>query len=136
MASRWCELLCPQPKQVASESMHGARLAAQQLSRGCDACDVEAGKPCMCAQGQDETAAAGRGRVAAVALAVTTQQHHSKPTSTFAQSVINMVGMLIGKKAYATYYITLFLIWPNIVAFTKSLIYFGLNYKSDSGFLQ
>jgi hypothetical protein len=86
-------LVCPQPKQVASESMHGARLAAQQLSRGRDTCDVEAGKPFQ--------EAAGWGRVEAVAA--TTQQHHSKPTSTFAQSVINMVGMLIGKNAYATY---------------------------------
>ncbi|XP_048573247.1 amino acid transporter AVT1H-like [Triticum urartu] len=97
MASRWCELLCPQPKQVASESMHGARLAAQQLSRGRDACDVEAGKPC-----QEETAAAGGGRVAA--MASITQQHHSKPTSTFAQSVINMVGMLIGLGQLSTPY--------------------------------
>ncbi|KAI4998013.1 hypothetical protein ZWY2020_053355 [Hordeum vulgare] len=99
MARWWCQLLCPQPnKQVASESMHGARLAAQQLSRGRDACDVEAGKPC-----QEETAAAGGGRVAAVAA--TTQQHHSnRPTSTFAQSVINMVGMLIGLGQLSTPY--------------------------------
>jgi vesicular inhibitory amino acid transporter len=98
MASWWCRLLCPQPKQVASESVHGARLAAQRLSRRCDACDVEAGEPCKCARGQEEEGekVAGDRRVAAVAM--TGEQHHSKPTSTFVQSVINMVGMLIGTK--------------------------------------
>jgi hypothetical protein len=88
---------------VASESVHGARLAAQQLNTRCDAGDVEAGKPCKCARGQEkvEEKAAGGGRVAAVA--VTDEQHHSKPTSTFVQSVINMVGMLIGTRLMHIY---------------------------------
>ncbi|KAM0931535.1 hypothetical protein ACQ4PT_000281 [Festuca glaucescens] len=104
MASWWCRLLCPQPKQVASESVHGARLAAQRLGRRCDACDVEAGEPCKRARGQEaeEEKVAGGGRVAAVAM--TGEQHHSKPTSTFVQSVINMVGMLIGLGQLSTPY--------------------------------
>uniref|UniRef100_A0ACD5X4W0 Uncharacterized protein n=1 Tax=Avena sativa TaxID=4498 RepID=A0ACD5X4W0_AVESA len=101
MASWWCRLLCPLSKQVASESVHGARLAAQRLSRRCDACDVEAGETCKCVRGhgEEEEKVAGDGRVTAVP-----EQHHSKPTSTFVQSVINMVGMLIGLGQLSTPY--------------------------------
>uniref|UniRef100_A0ACD6A6P7 Uncharacterized protein n=1 Tax=Avena sativa TaxID=4498 RepID=A0ACD6A6P7_AVESA len=45
---------------------------------------------------------AGGGRVTAVPM--TAEHHHSKPTSTFVQSVINMVGMLIGLGQLSTPY--------------------------------
>ncbi|KAF8765336.1 hypothetical protein HU200_008713 [Digitaria exilis] len=92
MASLWgWSLLCHKPnKQVASESVHGAELALERLHcrRRCETCDVEAGKPCMC----------GGGRVAV------DEGHSSKPNSSFAHSVINMVGMLIGLGQLSTPY--------------------------------
>ncbi|KAF8701528.1 hypothetical protein HU200_033553 [Digitaria exilis] len=92
MASLWCwSLLCHKPnKQVASESVHGAELALEHLDcrRRCETCDVEAGKPCKC----------GGGRVAV------NEGHSSKPNSSFAHSVINMVGMLIGLGQLSTPY--------------------------------
>lgn len=91
MASLGCWSLCPKPKQVASETLHGAQLALQRLSRRCQTCDVEAGKPCKCGE---EAMALDGGRAAVVE--VNGEERHSRPNSTFAHSVINMVGMLIG----------------------------------------
>ncbi|XP_062197002.1 amino acid transporter AVT1H [Phragmites australis] len=93
MAAQWCWSLCPKPKQVVSESVHGAQLALQRLSKRCEACDVEAGKPCKCGD-QEASRASAASRVAAVEAIG--EQRHSKPNSSFAHSVINMVGMLIG----------------------------------------
>ncbi|KAG8089723.1 hypothetical protein GUJ93_ZPchr0011g28021 [Zizania palustris] len=109
MSGWWC---CAKPKQVASESVHGAQLALQRLtatsssSSRCAACaaadDVEAAaKPCKCGAlqaGQEDLTGAGR-----VAAAVV-EHHHGKPTSSFAHSVINMVGMLIGLGQLSTPY--------------------------------
>uniref|UniRef100_A0A0E0F4X3 Amino acid transporter transmembrane domain-containing protein n=1 Tax=Oryza meridionalis TaxID=40149 RepID=A0A0E0F4X3_9ORYZ len=104
----WCGLsLCAKPKQVASESVHGAQLALQRLtaarrcgSGGGDAAcvDVEAGKPCKCGE-ELHVEAAAAGRVAAVEAV-----HDGKPTSSFAHSVVNMVGMLIGLGQLSTPY--------------------------------
>uniref|UniRef100_A0A0D9XRF2 Amino acid transporter transmembrane domain-containing protein n=1 Tax=Leersia perrieri TaxID=77586 RepID=A0A0D9XRF2_9ORYZ len=105
----WCWSLCAKPKQVASESVHGAQLALQRLAAtrrcgGADCVDVEAGKACKCGDGQQPAAAADDvGRVVAVE-AVAGGQHHGKPTSSFAHSVINMVGMLIGLGQLSTPY--------------------------------
>lgn len=70
-----------QCNQVASESVHGARLAAAELA-GCAACGEES-KLCECGE---VNRLVGYG----------TEQHNSKPNSSFAHSVINMIGMLIG----------------------------------------
>uniref|UniRef100_A0A0E0MET8 Amino acid transporter transmembrane domain-containing protein n=1 Tax=Oryza punctata TaxID=4537 RepID=A0A0E0MET8_ORYPU len=102
----WCWLsLCTKPKQVASESVHGAQLALQRLTaaRRCGggdaACvDVEAGKPCKCGE-ELHVEATAPWRVAAVDAV-----HHGKPTSSFTHSVINMVGMLIGLGQLSTPY--------------------------------
>jgi hypothetical protein len=81
MASPRCWSVCPKPRQVASESVHGAQLALQPLSRRCETCDVEASTPCSCRK---------------EAVARDTEEDSSGPNSSFAHSVINMVGMLIG----------------------------------------
>ncbi|XP_020106891.1 vacuolar amino acid transporter 1 [Ananas comosus] len=78
-----------QCNQVASESVHGARLAAAELA-GCAACEEES-KLCEC---REVNRLAG----------YETEQHHSKPNSSFAHSVINMIGMLIGLGQLSTAY--------------------------------
>ena len=91
MASLRCWSLCPKPRQVATESVHGAQLALQRLSRRCETCDVEAGTRCKC---REEAVAQDGGKVAVVE--VKGEERRSEPNSSFAHSVINMVGMLIG----------------------------------------
>lgn len=69
----------PHSNQVASETVHGARLAMERLN--CESC-VEENKVCECGHGNELQ---GDGDNSVVA------------NSTFTQSVINMAGMLIGK---------------------------------------
>ncbi|KAL6875617.1 hypothetical protein ACP4OV_013130 [Aristida adscensionis] len=100
MAGRWWRRsLCGKPEQVASESVHGAQLALQRLSSRCEACDVEAGKPCECGGGGGR-----RVVVATVEMDDGDRRHSSTPSSSFAHSVINMVGMLIGLGQLSTPY--------------------------------
>lgn len=97
MASLWCwSLLSPKPnKQVASESVKGAELALQRLGRRCcETCDVEEGQPCK--RGGEEAVVAGGGRRVAGVEVNGDESHSSKLNSSFAHSVVNMVGMLIG----------------------------------------
>lgn len=70
----------PHSNQVASEMVHGARLAAMERLN-CESC-VEENKVCECGDG-NELKRDGDNSVVA--------------NSTFTQSVINMAGMLIGK---------------------------------------
>lgn len=91
MASLRCWSLCPKPLQVASESVHGAQVALQRLSRRCETCDVEAGTLCKC---REEAVARDGERVSVVE--VNGEERRSGPNSSFAHSVINMAGMLIG----------------------------------------
>ncbi|CAD6253875.1 unnamed protein product [Miscanthus lutarioriparius] len=99
MASLRCWSLCPKPRQVASESVHGAQLALQRLSRRCETCDVEAGTRCKC---REEAVAQDGGKVAVVE--VKGEERRSEPNSSFAHSAINMVGMLIGLGQLSTPY--------------------------------
>lgn len=84
-ANRWCscfELDEPTHRnQVASETVHGARLAITELSN-CATC-VEENNVCKCREGSG-------------VVSFRTENHTKKPDSSFAHSVINMVGMLIG----------------------------------------
>ncbi|GMN63086.1 hypothetical protein TIFTF001_032148 [Ficus carica] len=68
--------------QVASESVHGAELAAKQLRARCDVC-VEQNQVCECDQ------------ISEHAKNVTDVVDH-EANSSFAHAVINMIGMLIG----------------------------------------
>ena len=72
--------------QVASESVHGAELAAKQLWARCDVC-VEQTKDCKCEQNTADQEPS---------LAVEAR-HHGDANSNFAHAVINMIGMLIGE---------------------------------------
>lgn len=65
--------------QIASETVHGAKLVAE-LSN-CATC-VEENKKCKCE---------GSSRVLSLEA-----EHNTRANSSFAHSVINMVGMLIG----------------------------------------
>ncbi|KAK0608666.1 hypothetical protein LWI29_034027 [Acer saccharum] len=79
----WGKLGCvSSPNQVASESVHGRNLAAQQrvMTSGCDVC-VEANKVC---KGD--------------------HQEPAQANSSFAHAVINMIGMLIGLGQLSTPY--------------------------------
>ncbi|XP_008804195.2 amino acid transporter AVT1H [Phoenix dactylifera] len=90
--NRWCS--CPefnQPtnqNQVATETVHGARLAIQ-LSN-CDTC-VEENNACKCREGSGVLSFGG-------------SENHTKADSSFAHSAINMVGMLIGLGQLSTPY--------------------------------
>lgn len=103
---RW--LLCfepsgpPHPNKVASKTVHGgARLAMERLN--CERC-VEENKVCECGdlgyEGGELKGGDGDNRMEA--------------TSSFAHSVINMVGMLIGK-AISTFLLYLFIFFSIIV---------------------
>ena len=70
---------------MASETVHGARLAAELARFG--AC-VEENKVCLC--DEEHT---GSSRVRSLETGCRQQ---AKPNSSFAHSVINMAGMLIG----------------------------------------
>lgn len=84
---KWWSFLTLNRHQVASESVHGARLAqaclAEQYPTKCSVC-VEESKECKCTDHDTS-------RVAVVAA-----EHHVERSSSFAPSVINMIGMLIG----------------------------------------
>ena len=70
--------------QVETETVHGEKLALQWV--GCDAC-VE-NKGCMCDHSnQDLKSVVNEADV----------EDHTEANSSFAHSVINMIGMLIGK---------------------------------------
>ncbi|XP_072981779.1 amino acid transporter AVT1H [Typha angustifolia] len=73
--------------QVVSESVHGAQLAVKFT--GCASC-VEENKACKC------------GEVSRVRNFE--NDHHTKPNSSFAHSVINMIGMLVGLGQLSTPY--------------------------------
>lgn len=77
-------------KQVASETVHGARLAVVELHGGCDSC-AEENKACKCETDNGE-------------VGFDSANHHAKANSSFAHSVINMVGMLIGLGQLSTPY--------------------------------
>lgn len=81
------------PNQVASEMVSGrsklAAAAPDQCCAGCVAClEEENGSTCKCHEVQVSTEAAP--------VSFKSEQHHAKANSSFAHSVINMVGMLIG----------------------------------------
>jgi hypothetical protein len=84
--NKWWSCLILNRHQVASESVHGARLVqaclAEKYTTKCSVC-VEESKECKCTDHDTS-------RVAIAA------EHHVKRTSSFAHSVINMIGMLIG----------------------------------------
>lgn len=87
---RWLpclEFLLPDRNQVASETVHGARLAAEWPA--CVTC-VEENKVCKCGDG--------------TGVEVINSGNHTKAHSSFAHSVINMVGMLIGLGQLSTPY--------------------------------
>ncbi|MQL90180.1 hypothetical protein Taro_022758 [Colocasia esculenta] len=88
----------PHWNQVASESVHGARLAAAQLAN-CAVC-VEENKGCQCG---DEEASDTKSNTNG-AFNIDDGRHPVNADSSFAQSVINMVGMLIGLGQLSTPY--------------------------------
>ena len=89
------KLLCPESAdclshrniQVASESVHGEKLAPQWVT--CDAC-VEENKGCKCDHDTQDLKSA-------VVNEADVEHHTDQANSSFAHSVINMIGMLIGK---------------------------------------
>lgn len=85
----------PHRNQVVSESVHGAELAKKYLSN-CNVC-VEESKLCKCKADED--------LLDAVVIATTEGgEPHVNANSSFAHSVINMVGMLIGLGQLSTPY--------------------------------
>ncbi|KAJ4766619.1 Transmembrane amino acid transporter family protein [Rhynchospora pubera] len=92
--NNWWSCLTLNNHQVASESVHGARLAQAHLAKKCSSkCSicVEENKECKCKEHESR-----------VAIAAT--EHHVKRSSSFAHSVINMIGMLIGLGQLSTPY--------------------------------
>ncbi|KAK1320028.1 hypothetical protein QJS10_CPB04g01837 [Acorus calamus] len=82
----------PHANQVASESVHGTCLAAEW--KGCSVC-LEENRLCKCG---------GGGGGGGVGVVDHEGGHHLKSDSSFAHSVINMVGMLIGLGQLSTPY--------------------------------
>ncbi|KAG9447173.1 hypothetical protein H6P81_013301 [Aristolochia fimbriata] len=79
-------------QKVASESVHGAQFAKKELSKLCDSC-VEEDKICTC------------GDLSRVVIQKQNGGHDQvKANSSFAHSVINMAGMLIGLGQLSTPY--------------------------------
>lgn len=97
------KLLCPESAdclshrniQVASESVHGEKSAPQWVT--CDAC-VEENKGCKC--DHDST----QDLKSAVVNEAEVEHHTDQANSSFAHSVINMIGMLIGLGQLSTPY--------------------------------
>ncbi|KAI5565486.1 hypothetical protein POPTR_014G146700v4 [Populus trichocarpa] len=96
------KLLCPESAdclshrniQVASESVHGEKLAPQWVT--CDAC-VEENKGCKCDHDTQDLKSA-------VVNEADVEHHTDQANSSFAHSVINMIGMLIGLGQLSTPY--------------------------------
>ncbi|KAL5703099.1 hypothetical protein ACHQM5_028233 [Ranunculus cassubicifolius] len=88
-------LKLPNRNQVVSESVHGAEMAKMYLAN-CNVC-VEAEKGCKC-KADDDLLISANDAVDGGA------QHHVNANSSFAHSVINMVGMLIGLGQLSTPY--------------------------------
>ena len=88
------KLLCPESAdclshrniQVASETVHGEKLAQGWVT--CDAC-VEESKLCKCDHNTQDLKSA-------VVNEADVELHPDQANSSFAHSVINMIGMLIG----------------------------------------
>lgn len=97
------KLLCPESAdclshrniQVASESVHGEKLAPQWVT--CDAC-VEENKGCKCDHESTQVLKS------AVVNEAGVEHHTDQANSSFAHSVINMIGMLIGLGQLSTPY--------------------------------
>ncbi|CAK7348092.1 unnamed protein product [Dovyalis caffra] len=87
------KFLCPESAdclshrniQVASETVHGEKLAQQWVS--CDVC-VEESKECKCDQSTQDSKT--------TVVNEADVEHHTEANSSFAHSVLNMIGMLIG----------------------------------------
>lgn len=96
------KLLCPESAdclshrsiQVASEAVHGEKLAPQRVT--CDAC-VEENKGSKCDHDTQDLKSA-------VVNEAEVEHHTDQANSSFAHSVINMIGMLIGLGQLSTPY--------------------------------
>ncbi|XP_010241492.1 PREDICTED: vesicular GABA transporter [Nelumbo nucifera] len=89
--------LPPHRNQVASESVHGSRLAADEL-KSCQVC-LEENKACKCRPGEDIDE-----QLKKEVNCTDGGDHHVKANTSFAHAVINMIGMLIGLGQLSTPY--------------------------------